>query len=339
MPSISIQKKCQIGKNDILLFRVDNNQGAYIEITNFGATLVSAVIPDKGGTNINRILSYENLESYFTDKYYLGATIGRVANRVSNAKVKTGGKTYYLDKNDGVNSNHGGFTGWNKKIFCYKILENEIVFKSFSKDGEGGFPGNMNVSITYSFTNKNEILIDYEVDTDKFSPVNMTNHAYFNLLDKDSEAIGHSLKVYSKQYLEFDENFLPTGNILPVNKTESYDFSEFRKIRDRMISKNENHIKGFNTYFIAEDVRKKELKLLAELQDESSTILLRVKSTMPGVQLYTGDYLGGVHTPFSGVCLEAQYYPDFVNHKQFPNSFVNKGSTWKEKIVYEFTVL
>lgn len=123
----------------------------------------------------NRILGYKNPEAYFTDPYYLGTTVGRVANRISNAKFTVGGKTYHLDKNDGKNSNHGGFSGLNKKIFDHEVLEDRVIFSTLSRDGEGGYPGNLDVRVSYSFTDNNEVMIDYEVKSDKLTPVSLTN--------------------------------------------------------------------------------------------------------------------------------------------------------------------
>lgn len=339
MSEISIQQYGKLEEKEILLFKIVNSQGAYIEVLNFGATLVSVVIPNKQGIFQNMILRYNNIESYFSDKFYLGATIGRVANRISGAKFKLGETTYNLDKNDGENSNHGGFEGLNKKIFISEIHDNKVIFTAFSKDGEGGFPANMEIRVSYFFTNENEVIIDYEVNSDGLTPINFTNHAYFNLSGNKSDATDHRLKFYSTEHLEFDENFLPTGEILSVENSSCYDFRDFEMILQKMQLKNEKNIKGFNAYYIAENLNDKELKLLAELKSESSCILLKVKSTMPGVQFYTGDYLDNEFSPYSGICLEAQYYPDFVKQSEFPSSYVNKGDLWKERIVYDFTVL
>ncbi len=336
MTKISIQNSTLLDGKEVFLFRLTNSCGAYIEITNYGATLVSTVIPDCQGKLENRILGYKNLEAYFTDKYYIGATIGRVANRVSNAEFTIDDITYYLDKNDGENSNHGGFSGLNKKIFCYEILDDKVIFSTVSPDGEGGFPGNLEISVSYSFTDDNEVIIDYEASSDKLTPVSLTNHSYFNLSGKRSDATNHFLKVFAEEYLEFDENFLPTGEILALEGSEAFDFRKFQQISNKMPLKNEPNIKGYNTYFIANDNSTSNLKCVAELKEETSRILLEIKTTMPGVQFYTGDYLDDEFLPFEGVALEAQYFTDFVNRKNFLGSFIGKGEIWKEQIIYHF---
>ncbi len=333
---VSIQNSTHLGDREVFLFRLKNSCGAYIEVTNYGATLVSAVIPDHRGELQNRILGYKNPEAYFTDPYYLGTTVGRVANRISNAKFTVGGKTYHLDKNDGKNSNHGGFSGLNKKIFDHEVLEDRVIFSSLSQDGEGGYPGNLDVRVSYSFTDNNEVMIDYEVKSDKLTPVSLTNHTYFNLSGKQSNATDHFLKVFAEERLEFDENFIPTGKVLPLKGSDGFDFRKFRQISNNMLLKNERNIKGFNTYYIAKGNPASGLKQVAELKEESSGILLEVETTMPGVQFYTGDYLGDEFLPFGGVCLEAHYFTDFVNRKSFTGSFIEKGEIWKEQIIYRF---
>ena len=337
---VSIQNSTLLDNREVLLFRLKNSCGAYIEITNYGATLVSAVIPDYQGELQNRILGYKNLEAYFADEYYIGTTIGRIANRISNAKLTVNGEIYHLEKNDGKNSNHGGFSGLNKKIFDYEVSEDKVVFSTVSQDGEGGYPGNLDVRVSYSFTDDNEVIIDYEVKSDKLTPVSLTNHTYFNLSGKQSNATSHFLKVFAEERLEFDENFIPTGKILPLNLNGSlndgFDFRKFQQISNNMLLKNEKNIKGFNTYFITKESPTSDLKKTAELKEESSGILLEVKTTMPGVQFYTGDYLGDEFLPFQGVCLEAQYFTDFVNRRNFIGSFIEKGRIWKEQIIYHF---
>lgn len=336
MIKVSIQNTTLLGDKEVLLLRLSNNSGAYIEVTNYGANLVSAVIPDCQGNLQNRILGYKTLDAYISDKYYIGATIGRVANRVSNAEFTIDDNTYLLDKNDGKNSNHGGFLGLNKKIFSYEIMDDKVIFSTVSPDGEGGFPGNLEISVSYSFTDDNEVIIDYEAKSDKLTPVSLTNHSYFNLSGKQSNATNHFLKVFTEEHLEFDENFLPTGEILALEDSEAFDFREFQQISSKMLLKNEPNIKGYNTYFIANDNSTSNLKCVAELREESSRILLEVKTTMPGVQFYTGDYLDDEFVPFEGVALEAQYFTDFVNRKNFIGSFIGKGEIWKEQIIYHF---
>jgi len=299
----------------IQIFRIQNKSGAYIEVSNYGATLVSVVTPDKSGELENIILSYNNPEDYYSDKYYLGSTIGRFANRISNARFELDGKMFFLDENDGKNSNHGGFNGFNSKVFGYQINDHSIEFSYFSKDGEGGFPGNLQIYVTYSFSEDNVVTIEYRAISDKLTIFNPTNHAYFNLSGKGKNILDHELKVYADKYLESDEQFLPTGRILDMSDSP-YDFREYNTFSELMPLKNEI-IKGYNTYFIANSTD--ACKLLASLKEKRSGRQVDIYSTMPGIQVYTGDYLSDPFIPFAGVALEAQFYPDTLNHSDFPS--------------------
>ena len=341
--NLSSKVVANIDGKEVLLFRINGASGRYAEITNYGATLTAFVVPDKTGDPKNIILSYENIEEYFTDNSYIGSTVGRYANRISNARFSLGGKTYFLDKNDGNNSNHGGFSGFNSKIFDYKTCGNKLVLSYESPDGEGGFPGNLSCSVTYSFTDDNGLQIEYRAVSDKETIFNPTNHAYFNLSgslyenrsgspspDLPPDILNHELKVFADSYLETNNDFIPTGKILPV-KDSAFDFSDYKAISDLMPLKNEV-LKGYNTYFISNSGE--QLKHLASLREPKSEIVIKIFSTMPGVQVYTGDYLSGKHQPFSGICLEAQFYPDAPNHPGFKNCILKPNIETVHKIVF-----
>lgn len=318
----------------IRFFRITNSKGAYIELTNYGASLVSVVVPDKAGKPGNVILNYPRPEDYLSDTFYLGSTIGRVANRISAARFSLNGKKYLLEKNDGENTNHGGFSGFNKKLFDYAVKDNEITFSAESPDNEGGYPGAMSVSVTYSWNDCDELQITYRALSDQATPFNPTNHAYFNLSSDGDDILDHELKINANAYLESDNAFLPTGKIRPVADT-AFDFRAFRKIKDMMPLKNEI-IKGFNKYFICNKTINNALAEIAVLKAAKSGRELRVYSTMPGVMLYTGDYLSGHHKPFAGLCLEAQYYPDAVNHPHFVNCLLQPGVLKEDIIKFAF---
>lgn len=318
-------------EQNISLFKLINRRGIYIEIISYGATIKSINIPDEKGEFENIILGYDRLEDYLFDKNYLGATIGRCANRVSNASFVMDGKPYSLDKNDGLNCNHGGFSGFNKKIFDHKIENNKLILSAESEDGEGGFPGNITLTVMYELTDDNELYIDYHVSTDKKTPVNITNHAYFNL-SGEGTILNHQLKIESDKILEFDDNFLPTGVIIDVEKNRVFDFREFKVISENMNLKKEK-IRGYNSYFISRN-NERDLIKLATLKSEKRKRYLEVFSTMPGIMLYTGDYLSGHHKPFSGISLEAHYYPDSPNWPHFPQGIYTEGTNWKETIMY-----
>lgn len=319
----------KLNEHDILLFRIRNKYGAYVEISNYGATLVSLVVPDKYGMMQNIILSYNNITDYFTDTFYLGSTIGRFANRIANAQFTLNKKTYLLDKNDGNHSNHGGFKGFNSKIFDYEVYENKLMLKYKSKDGEGGFPGNMDFSVNYSLSDDHKLHIEFRAVSDKESIFNPTNHAYFNLSEKDQNIGNHELKVFAENYLETDNEFIPTGNILKIAGS-AFDFRDYRTINQMMPLKKEI-IQGYNTYFISDS--DEDIKLLASIKHKKSERTVDVYSTMPGVQIYTGDYLSGKQKPFSGICLEAQFYPDGPNHHNFETCVLIPGKEVSHSII------
>ncbi len=319
------ENEITLNSQTIVLFRLTNSSGAFIELTNYGATLVSVVVPELNKELGNIILRYDKVEDYFTDPFYIGSTIGRFANRIANARFELNGKSYLLDKNDGNNSNHGGWNGFNKKIFDYTISENQLIFTLKSKDGEGGFPGNLDFTVCYSFSENNELNIDYTIISDKETIFNPTNHAYFNLTGRKNNLPDHDLQVFADQYLEMDPEFLPTGKILPVSGT-TYDFRSFRKITP------------MNTYFIHPDKEKKGIRLLASLKEKNSGRQVDVYSDMPGVMIYTGDYLDGIFQPGQGICMEAQFYPDSPNHSHFRSCNIPPDTTRHYQIRFQFTV-
>lgn len=294
--------------NDKLkLFRLTNASGAYVELLNLGAALVSWYVSNKEGQLENIILTYPELEDYVANPYYLGSTIGRFANRITKSQFTLDGETYHLDKNDGENTNHGGFSGFHNQMFDGEAKENQIIFTYNSPAGEGGFPGNIRFSVIYTFSDDNTLSIEYKVVSDKNTAFNPTNHAYFNLSGKGETICNHELKVYADKYLVTDAAWLPTGEICPLSEG-SFDF---------------NQLQGYNTYFISSD--KHIVKSLATLSETTSGRSLSVNSNMPGIQIYTGDYLDKPFQPCAGIALEAQGYPDAVNHNHFPSCRIEKG--------------
>jgi len=333
---ISIQKTVDVGDKQLILFRIQNSSGAYAEILNYGASIVSVVVPDKSGRLRNVVLRYDSPEDYITDQFYLGSTIGRVANRISGARFVLDGRTYLLDKNDGNNSNHGGFAGFNKKVFNHEISDGKLTLYAESPDGEGGFPGNLQVWVAYSFSDDNDLLIEYKAISDKMTPINFTNHAYFNLSGDSRISLHNKLCVRSSEYLESDDNFLPTGKVLPVENTP-YDFRSYRNIGEMMLLKGKDILKGYNAYFVKNQLTEHNTPL-ASLRDSRSGIAVDLYTSMPGVMFYTGDFLSGQFTPFSGLCMEAQYHPDGLNHPHFIQNVLLPGQEKTDHIKYCFSV-
>lgn len=325
--NFAYKKIAEFQGKDIFLFRLTNAQNHVVECTNFGATLTRISVFGKE----NIALAYPKIEDYFTDTFYLGCVVGRVANRISNGQFTLNGKTYSLTKNDGQNTNHGGVKGFNKKVFDAEIQNNRLVFRTISQDGDEGFPGNLSVRISYSFSDNNELKIEYEMTTDKTTPVSLTNHSYFNLSDS-KDIRNHKLQVFSDAFLEMDKSFLPTGTILKSNEFSAFDFKKPAEIGEKMALKNEPHLKGYNVYFPLEETN--SLKKGATLISPDNDIELTLYTTTLGFMLYTGDYLSAPFSPFQGVCLEAHHYPDAVNKQTFPAIWLKPGIARKESIVY-----
>lgn len=333
MIKITEQKVSIYKDKPIVLFRLTNSSDAYVEILNYGATIVAVVVPDKNGKLDNVVLHYDNPTDYFSDPFYLGATIGRVANRISDAKFTLEGCTYHLDKNDGNNSNHGGYTGFNQKIFDYQIKESSILLSTKSDNGEGGFPGNLEFSVEYSFSDENELHIQYTACSDKATPINFTNHSYFNLSGQGNTILNDRLKVNTQEYMESNNHFLPTGKICPVKNT-AFDFRNYKEI-GRMLPLKSDNLKGYNAFFV-KNISHNQDEPLASLLNTDSGRTIELYTSMPGILIYTGDFLSGKFKPFEGICLEAQYHPDAVNQPHFEQNILQPSQTKTDTITYRF---
>jgi aldose 1-epimerase len=330
--TITQQTIARLQQKEIIRFRLENAAGASVELMNYGATLLSWFVPGSSGQLENIILSYNKIEDYFSNPFYLGSTVGRFANRISQAQFVLEEKTYFLDKNDGRNSNHGGFKGFHSRIFDYEVQKDRLVFSYESPDGEGGFPGNLRFSAAYSLSEENELTIEYKAVSDQATPFNPTNHAYFNLSGKAGNVLDHELKVYAGHYLETNDEFIPTGKINPLPGT-AFDFRDYQKISGRMPLKKEI-LPGYNTYFVAQPANSPAPRLLASLREPQSGRRLDVYSTLPGIQIYTGDYLSSPFQAFAGIALEAQFYPDAPNHPHFPSTILFPEKETKQTIIF-----
>lgn len=333
MTYIKSEKFGEIDGQVVHLFRLKNRRGCHVEIISYGATIKSIHLLSENNELDNIILGYETLEEYSSNSHYLGATIGRFANRISNASFVMDNNYYFLNKNDGNNCNHGGFTGFDKKVFECQIKEGKLSMVVNSSHGEAGFPGNITLTVTYQLTDENELFIDYHVLADRKTPVNITNHAYFNLSGEET-ILNHQLMIEADSFLESNDDFLPTGRTLMMKDYPGFDYREFQIIGMMKKLKQEN-IEGYNSYFIARE-KDKVLKKLAVLKSEKKNRSVEAYSTMPGIMIYTGDYLSGNHAPFSGISLEAQYYPDSPNQLSFPQNYFANENSWKETILYKF---
>ncbi|WP_419702125.1 aldose epimerase family protein [Mucilaginibacter sp. NFX135] len=324
------------------LFKMENTHGAYVELTNYGATLVSVVVPDRHGVYSNVVLGFPSLHAYLDDDCYIGSTIGRYANRIGGASFQLDGITWYLENNDGENTNHGGSKGFNTRVFKYVVTAEGLYFTIQSTDGEGGYPGNLELTVHYVWTDLNELLISYCASTDKKTIANFTNHAYFNLSNDGAKIFDHRLTIHAGSLLQNDGNYIPTGIIEPVGNRRLSD----TVIKNKMMV-NETHITGLNDCYILDEQPGTYHKLAAELTEKRSGRKLEIFTTYPALMVYTGDYLQseylGHHqnpySPFDGICLECQHYPDSPNHSNFPTTVLNPGDTYHESIIYKFGII
>lgn len=335
--SIRQQPWGSVGGKDVFLFRLENGNGAYVEITNYGAILVSAVVPDRNGRMGNVVLSYPSLEGYLHDTCYIGSTVGRFANRIGNASFVLDGIRYSLDKNDGANTNHGGFNGFNSKVFDFAMEDDKLLLTYTSPHLEGGFPGSMTFTVIYSWSDKNELTIRFKATSDQRTIASFTNHAYFDLSADKGKIFDHELTIQGSQILEADASYVPTGKIIEAGGKQFVH----NELREKMSLEGKQMV-GLNTYYILDN---DYTGAACTLVHPCSGRRLEVFTSYPGVQLYTGDFLnseianerGAKHEPFDGLCLECQFYPDSPNHAHFPSTVLEAGDTFDHHIIYRFS--
>lgn len=341
----------EIEGKSIVVYTLENSRGMKIEIMNYGGVVLSIEAPDRDGKLADVVLGYEDINDYTTSTTYFGAIIGRYANRIGGATIRINDKTYNLAMNDGNNHLHGGVKGfdkvfWNGKIVIDKYNEEVLELSYLSVDNEENYPGNLSVTVTYKLTESNSLEIDYYAKSDKDTVVNLTNHSYFNLSGHDSgNILNHKLKIISDKFTPTDSESIPTGEIYEVKGTPM-DFTEFTRIGDRIEADYDqlNFAKGYDHNWILRE-QGDNLKKAAVVVDENSGRVLKVYTTKPGIQFYSGNYLsesiigkGGVrYRKRAGLCLETQYFPDSLKNPHFPNVILKAGEEYKHKTIYEFS--
>jgi len=335
----------------VYLFTIKNSKGMVAEITNYGGTLVSLKVPDNKGEFDDVVLGYDKLEDYLKYKYFFGATIGRVANRIGNSSFDINGIQYKVAKNEGENSLHGGVVGFDKVVWEEELLEKEsnesIEFSYLSRDGEEGYPGNLNVKVKYTVTDKNELKIEYYAISDKDTIVNLTNHSYFNLSGQGSgDVLKHKIMINADKFTINDKYSIPTGEIAHVKNTPM-DFRKLTYIGENIESSYEQILfgSGYDHNWVINDSGKK-LQKAAEVYDEKSGRVMEVYTTKPGVQFYSGNFLTGLeigkggttYVKRSGLCLETQYFPDCINHKNFSSPLLKAKQNYEHSTIYKFSI-
>ena len=335
------------------LYTLKNNNGLLAQITNFGCKIVSLYVPDSNGNLTDIVLGYENIDGYINGNPYFGALCGRYANRISKGKFTIDGKSYQLPINNGPNSLHGGPEGFNNQIFetsgVVKNINSEAVEMFYvSKDGEMGYPGTLNVKVTFTLSDNNELSLDFEAKTDKPTHVNICSHSFFNLAGEgNGDILGHELSINSDTFTPVSDDLIPTGELRPVAGTPM-DF-----IKPKLIGRNINdkydqldYGKGFDHNWVLNKKKAGEFSLAANCYEAKSGRVMEVHTTQPGVQLYTGNWLDGTdkgkggkaYRMRSGLCLETQNFPDSPNKPDFPSTLLKPGEIYKHACVYKFSV-
>lgn len=333
------------GKNKagqtVYLYHLTNKHGAYVDILDYGCTIQKVVVPDKYGKLTDVVLGYDNIEDYENNACYLGAAIGRCGNRIADARFKVNGIEYNVAVNNGKNHLHGGNKGFDKQMWQVEAAADGLTFKRLSPDGEENYPGNLDVAITYSFSDDNELKIVYKAVSDKDTVVNLTNHSYFNL-NGAGDILNHELQLLADAYLPTDSGSIPTGEIRPVKGT-AFDFLTPKTIGRDIEQADEQLLlaKGYDHTYALNGTG---MRHFATAKGDKSGIVLEAYTTQPGVQLYSGNYLQGasgkyntIYEARTGFCLETQHYPDAVNQPAFATTLLKAGEQYHQETIYKFS--
>ncbi|MCL2191822.1 MAG: galactose mutarotase [Treponema sp.] len=322
-------------------------------LSSFGATWASLIVPSSKGGKSDVLLGFSGLDGYMNNSAYIGVTVGRFANRIGGARFTLDGDDYRLEANEGENTLHGGYRGFDKMLWKSEAYEESdgvfVRFELNSDDGDGGFPGNLRARVTYGITKSNEVIAIYEARSDAPTPINLTNHAYFNLAGEGSPSVlSHELLLNSSSYLEVDSQSIPTGRLIPV-RGSPFDFRESKPIKRDMKAEfggsgGASAPEGYDHCFTVDgDLGK--LRSCAEVREFESGRTMRVLTTQPSVQFYTGNMLpdvkgkaGAVYSRHSGFCLETQHFPDSPNREDFPPCIFGPDNPYAEKSVFAFEI-
>lgn len=337
---------------EIWRYVLTNNRGMEASVINYGAALASLRLPDRDGKMADVVLGYDTLEGYEQDKSYFGATIGRYGNRIARAQFTLDGSVFHLPTNDGPNCLHGGTRGFNKRVWtgADRSRSDALVLElSYtSQDGEEGFPGRLQVTVTYTLPlESDELQVEYWATTDKDTVVNLTNHSYFNLSGVMSrEILDHRLLLHASKFTPIDAHLIPTGELLSVQGSP-FDFRSPTAIGARIDQENEQlkFGRGYDHNWVLEGFPGSGLQPAAEVFEPGSGRVLEVLTTEPGIQFYSGNFLDGtargkggtMYAYRTGFCLETQHFPDSPNHPNFPSTVLKAGQSYRSSTVFRFS--
>ncbi len=334
----------EVNGKPAFLYTLSNNNRMTVKLTNYGGIITSILVPDKNGISEDVVLGFDNLQQYLDPNPCFGATIGRYANRIRGGKFTIDSINYQLKQNDKTHCSHGA-NEFDRSLWDGEIIKNKlgkgIKFHHFSKDGTNGFPGNLNVYVTYTLTENNAIHVQFEATTDKSTHVSLTQHSYFNLTALKDKIYNHKIQIKADNYTEIDEDIVPTGKISTVLNTD-WDLTKMTRIGDNIHKLNHG---GYHYCYIFNKPLNK-LEEVIKVIEPTSGRTLTVSTTQPSVQFYSGNSIGsftgknsiqyGQHDAF---CLETEHLPDSPNQSNFPSTLLNPGEKYNEVVIYDFGVI
>jgi len=338
------------------IYTLTNKNGLVAKVMTYGATLTELLVPDRAGALGNVVLGFDAIEPYLAGVPYFGCTVGRVGNRIAKGTFTLNGKTYKLATNNGPNHLHGGLKGFDKVVWKAEVVpssggQQAVKFTYRSPDGEEGYPGNLDVTVVYTLTDANELRIDYTATTDKATPVNLTNHSYFNLAgDGVGTILDHVMMIAADEMTPVDDTLIPTGKLAPVKGTV-FDFTTPTAVGARIAKVPIAPPIGYDHNYVLSQAggagreASGGLTLAARVTEPTTGRVMEVRTAEPGIQFYSGNFLDGTIKNRKGVpyekhaafCLETQHFPDSVNHSNFPSTILEPGQTYRTTTVYGFS--
>ncbi|MBC3766342.1 aldose epimerase family protein [Neptunicella marina] len=353
-PSLNVQQH-KFGQLDdghpVWAFQLSNRMGTQVTVLTYGGIVQKIQLPAKNGNMTDIVLGYDTVEKYVADNSYLGAIVGRFANRIANASFRLDGHKYILDQNGGQHNLHSGSAGVNKKLWQASSWQNDtevgVTLKVTSPDGDGGFPGNLDITATYSLNNDNRLLLDIRANTDKKTPVSLTSHSYFNLRGEGS-VLNHAVQVLAEHFTPVTPSLIPTGELRPVAGTP-FDFRLSKKLIHDIDKKNQQllYAHGYDHNWVINTNDKQTLNKAVEIKSEVTGIAMSVFTDLPGVQLYTGNFIARDFSgknnrqfgPRGAICIEPQYFPDSPNQHSFPSAILRPEQQYHKKIAWKFSIV
>lgn len=329
-------------------FTLTNSRGMTVRILDFGGIITEIHVPNRHGQFDDVALGFDTLDPYLADSPYFGALIGRYGNRIRQGRFVLDGKTYQLPTNDGNNHLHGGRQGFDKVLWTASVEGDSLVLRYRSADGEQGYPGNLEATVSYRLTEDNEIVVRFQASTDRPTPVNLTQHSYFNLcgLKADADILGHELQIEADRFVPIDAGSIPLGELAPVTGTP-FDFRQPRTIGERigMPDKQLRHGLGYDHCFVLDrPAGERSMMRAVHVRDPQSGRVLELFTQEPGVQFYSGNFLDGSlegkgrrYEHRSGFCIEPEHFPDSPNQPAYPNTILRPGETYDTESRFRFS--